>query len=110
GQPPRFPIPLAARVGQARPRRPRALVLAPTRELAEQIHRELRPLLAVRGRTAASVYGGVGYGAQRHALRKGADVLVACPGRLEDLIGTDHVDAGDREQVVGDAAARTPGP
>jgi superfamily II DNA/RNA helicase/cold shock CspA family protein len=101
-----FAVPLAARVGQARPRRPRALVLAPTRELAEQIHREVRPLLAVRGRSAASVYGGVGYGAQRHALRKGADVLVACPGRLEDLIGTGDVDLGDVEIVVVDEADR----
>ena len=62
-------------------------MLSPTRELAEQIQKELSPLLATRQRKSVSVYGGVGYGAQRQALRKGVDVLVACPGRLEDLIG-----------------------
>jgi len=101
-----FGIPLATRVGKGTPRRPRALVLSPTRELAEQIHKELSPLLAIRKRRAVSVYGGVGYGGQRSALRKGVDVLVACPGRLEDLIQTRDVDLKDIEIVVIDEADR----
>jgi superfamily II DNA/RNA helicase len=101
-----FGIPLATRVDKGRPRRPRALVLSPTRELAEQIHKELSPLLAIRGRRAASVYGGVGYGAQRQALRKGVDVLVACPGRLEDLIQCGDVQLDEVDIVVIDEADR----
>jgi len=101
-----FSIPLAARVGKGRSRRPRALVLAPTRELAEQIHRQLQPLLATRGRRAVSVYGGVGYGGQRSALRKGVDVVVACPGRLEDLIASGDVVLDEVEIVVIDEADR----
>ncbi len=101
-----FGIPLATRVGKGTPRRPRALVLSPTRELAEQIHKELSPLLAIRKRRAVSVYGGVGYGGQRAALRKGVDVVVACPGRLEDLIQTRDIDLKDIEIVVIDEADR----
>ncbi len=101
-----FGIPLAARVGSGTAKRPKALILSPTRELAEQIVRELRPLLAVRKRKAVSVYGGVGYGAQRHALHKGVDVLVACPGRLEDLISSGDVRLDQVEVVVVDEADR----
>ncbi|MDZ4826967.1 MAG: DEAD/DEAH box helicase [Actinomycetota bacterium] len=81
-----FGIPLVDRVEKAKPRRPRALVLAPTRELAAQIQRELEPLARLRDRSVFSVYGGVGYEPQRRAFRKGVDVLVACPGRLHDLV------------------------
>ena len=101
-----FGIPLAALVQHAEPHRPRALVLAPTRELAEQIQRELKPLLAARFRRVVSVYGGVGYGPQRKALRKGVDVLVACPGRLADLVGQGDVDLRDVDIVVIDEADR----
>jgi superfamily II DNA/RNA helicase len=62
-----------------------ALVLAPTRELAGQIVDELRPLAETRNLSIAAIYGGVGFGPQIKAARK-ADVLVATPGRLEDLI------------------------
>jgi superfamily II DNA/RNA helicase len=77
-----FGLPLLARVEKAKARRPRALVLAPTRELAAQIRRELEPLGALRHRRVFAVYGGVGYDPQRRALREGVDVLIACPGRL----------------------------
>ena len=99
-----FGIPLVASVERAQPKHPRGLVLAPTRELAEQIAGELRSFSGpVR---IGVVYGGVGYGPQLAALRKGVDVLVACPGRLEDLIqqGEVHLDAVDR--VVIDEADR----
>jgi superfamily II DNA/RNA helicase len=80
-------------------------VLAPTRELAAQIATELT-LLSNRKLRVATVYGGVGYGAQLKALRTGVDILVACPGRLEDLIERKEVRLGDVETVVVDEADR----
>ncbi|NNE13078.1 MAG: DEAD/DEAH box helicase [Ilumatobacter sp.] len=102
-----FGVPLvvrAADLGAAAPKRPHALVLAPTRELAEQITTELRTF-AGKVRIDA-VYGGVGYGSQVSALRRGVDVLVACPGRLEDLIERRDVDLRDVSLVVLDEADR----
>ncbi len=102
-----FGIPLVANtaaLGKSAPRRPVALVLAPTRELAEQITTELRGFSgSVR---VDAVYGGVGYGPQLSALKRGVDVLVACPGRLEDLIERRDVDLRDVRQVVLDEADR----
>jgi superfamily II DNA/RNA helicase len=101
-----FGIPLIARVGKAAPKRPRGLVLAPTRELAEQIKKELVPLALPRKRWVAAVYGGVGYEPQRKALRRGVDVVVACPGRLIDLIREGTVDLSDVDMIVVDEADR----
>jgi superfamily II DNA/RNA helicase len=101
-----FGLPLLVGVGKAEPHRPRALILAPTRELAEQIKRDLDALAGAVGRRVAAVYGGVGYGPQKSALRKGVDVLVATPGRLEDLIEQHSVDLRDAELVVIDEADR----
>jgi len=99
-----FGIPLVATIGRAEPRRPRGLVLAPTRELADQISRELR---SIAGKVRISVvYGGVGYGPQRSALQRGVDILVACPGRLEDLIQMGEVDLSEVDHVVLDEADR----
>jgi superfamily II DNA/RNA helicase len=101
-----FGLPLIARVGRAKPKRPRALVLAPTRELAAQIQRELASLATVRDLNVYAVYGGVGYEPQKRALRKGVDVLVACPGRLHDLIERHAVRLDDVTAVVVDEADR----
>ena len=101
-----FGIPLAERVSRGRPRRPRALVLAPTRELAAQIQTELRPLLAPRKRTVASFYGGVGFEPQLKMLRRGVDVAVACPGRLADLVRRGDLVLDEVEIVVVDEADR----
>jgi superfamily II DNA/RNA helicase len=101
-----FGIPIMTRVGKARSRRPRALVLVPTRELASQVAKELRALGGDRGRTVAVAYGGAGYGPQRTALRSGADVLVACPGRLEDLIQQGDAILDEVDIVVVDEADR----
>jgi len=99
-----FGIPLVALAERAEPRRPASLVLAPTRELAHQIATELRTFA---GRTrVAVVYGGVGHGKQRDALRRGVDILVACPGRLEDLIQMGDVSLVDVGRVVLDEADR----
>jgi superfamily II DNA/RNA helicase len=103
-----FLLPLVARLAenQARPapRRPRALVLAPTRELVGQIHEALRPLAREAGLSTVTVFGGVGQHPQVTALRKGVDVVVAAPGRLEDLIGQGHCDLSGVEVTVLDEA------
>ena len=102
-----FGVPLVANtslLGHSAPHRPVALVLAPTRELAEQITTELRNFSG--NVTIAAVYGGVGYGPQIGALKRGVDILVACPGRLEDLIQRRDVDLRDVRQVVLDEADR----
>jgi superfamily II DNA/RNA helicase len=101
-----FGIPLVARVGSARPRRPRALVLAPTRELAAQIHKELEPLASVRDKRVCTVYGGVGCEKQKKALRRGVEILVACPGRLRDLVVQNAVRLDAVDIVVIDEADR----
>lgn len=101
-----FGVPLMARVGQAEPRRPRALILAPTRELAEQIKEELVPLAVASRRWITAIYGGVGYDRQRRAMHKGVDVVVACPGRLADLIQEGSIDLSDVDMVVIDEADR----
>ncbi len=99
-----FGVPLVANTARSVPHRPTALVLAPTRELAEQITAELRTF---SGRLRVdAVYGGVGYGGQLAALRRGVDVLVACPGRLEDLIARGDVGLQDVTCVVLDEADR----
>ncbi len=78
-----------------RPSRPRALVLLPTRELATQVAETMTPLATAAGLKVTTVFGGVGQNPQVTALRAGVDVLIACPGRLEDLIGQGlvHLDA-----------------
>ncbi|QZN85139.1 DEAD/DEAH box helicase [Cellulomonas sp. C5510] len=85
-----FALPVVTRLAASRtrraPARPRALVLAPTRELATQIHATVEPLAAASGLTSTTVFGGVAQSRQVTALNAGTDVLVACPGRLEDLI------------------------
>ena len=85
-----FLLPLVARLTasrtSAKPNRPRALVLAPTRELAGQIAAALTPLAAVSGLTSVTIFGGVSQQPQVRALKAGVDVVIACPGRLEDLV------------------------
>jgi superfamily II DNA/RNA helicase len=101
-----FGLPVLARVDRAKPNRPRALILAPTRELAEQISSVLQPLGKTVDRRVSAVYGGVAYGPQKKALRSGVEVLVATPGRLEDLIDQSAVHLADVNIVVVDEADR----
>jgi superfamily II DNA/RNA helicase len=101
-----FGIPMVARVGNATKRHPRGLILAPTRELAEQIKDEIAPLARAMGRDIFAVYGGVPYGQQRTAMNRGVDILVATPGRLEDLIDQGLVSLADIDIVVVDEADR----
>ena len=99
-----FGLPMVARLNDARPKRPVALILAPTRELAEQIMAELTPFVRVAGHSTVAIYGGVGYGHQRKALDRGVELVVACPGRLEDLMQMRAIDLRDVSTVVIDEA------
>ena len=99
-----FGIPLIANSKSGEPKHPGSLILAPTRELAEQIFSELRTFA---GKTKIGVvYGGVGYGNQIKSLKQGVDILVACPGRLEDLIEQGFVNLSNVNHVVLDEADR----
>lgn len=100
-----FGVAIVTRTGGSSPRQPRGLVLVPTRELAAQVQRELA-ILAGDGRRVIAVYGGTAYRATRDALNRGVDVVVACPGRLEDLIAQGTMDLGSVETVVVDEADR----
>ncbi|MGY1643580.1 DEAD/DEAH box helicase [Geodermatophilus sp. SYSU D00703] len=103
-----FGLPLVARLAASdsrrQPRRPRALVLVPTRELANQVLATVEPLARALGMRATTVFGGVGQNPQVQALAAGVDVVIACPGRLEDLIGQGHADLSAVEVTVLDEA------
>jgi superfamily II DNA/RNA helicase len=89
---------------QRAPGRPGALVLVPTRELAAQVAQVVRPLAEAMGLRAAVIHGGVPQGPQTAALRKGADIVIATPGRLEDLIAQGHCRLGHVRVTVLDEA------
>ena len=104
-----FAIPMAARLGaraagSRRSGRPLGLVLAPTRELATQIDAVIAPLAAARGLTTTTIFGGVSQHRQVVALNAGVDIVVACPGRLEDLMRQGHVALDAVEITVLDEA------
>ncbi len=107
-----FLLPLVARLtesaasknGRRQPKRPRALILAPTRELVAQIDAALAPLAEVTGLKTRTVFGGVGQHPQVQALKAGVDILVACPGRLEDLIQQGACDLSAIEITILDEA------
>ena len=101
-----FAVPLVTRLtgGRRTPLRPRGLVLLPTRELALQVARTIEPLAAAAGLKMVTIFGGVGFGPQISALRAGVDIVVACPGRLEDLIKQGVCNLSDVEVTVLDEA------
>ena len=99
-----FGIPLLERTQRANPRRPRSLVLVPTRELALQVEAVLAPLARVRGLRSLTVYGGVGFGRQRSLLQRGVEIVVATPGRLIDLLNQRELALADVGFVVIDEA------
>ena len=101
-----FGIPLVTRVTAARPRRPHGLVLVPTRELAAQVTGELRMLAGTTGPSIMTVHGGVSFGPQIDRLCRGVDIVVACPGRLIDLVQQRHIGLDSVEFVVIDEADR----
>jgi superfamily II DNA/RNA helicase len=101
-----FAIPLVAALagGHTMACRPRGLVLVPTRELANQVHAVILPLAQAMGLTAVTVFGGSPQSRQVAALRARTDIVVACPGRLADLIEQGHCHLGDVEVSVIDEA------
>lgn len=103
-----FLLPLVARLSQSNtprlPGRPRALILAPTRELVTQIDASLAPLAEATGLRSVVVFGGVGAQPQIDKLRKGVDIVIACPGRLEDHASSGHADLSAVEITVLDEA------
>ena len=100
-----FVLPLMQMVSSGH-RGPRALVITPTRELALQIEQVAKTVGRFTGHRTAAVYGGVGYEPQRAAIARGADVVVATPGRLLDIISRGHVDLRQVEVLVLDEADR----
>ncbi len=90
--------------GRRQAKKPRALILAPTRELALQLHESLVPLEKAAGLTSTVVFGGVNQNPQARALATGVDVVIACPGRLLDLIGQRLVDLSQVRITVIDEA------
>ena len=103
-----FSLPLVARLAASdattRPKHPRGLVLAPTRELASQIAATIAPLAKAARLRVTTVFGGVSQRPQEEALRRGVDIVVACPGRLEDLMKQGVVSLDDVEIAVLDEA------
>jgi superfamily II DNA/RNA helicase len=105
-----FSLPMVARLGttlaggKRRPGRPLGLVLAPTRELATQIDAVLAPLADAYGLKTTTIYGGISQKRQVDALKAGVDIVVACPGRLEDLMQQGFVTLDAIEITVLDEA------
>ncbi len=105
-----FSIPMVSRLGgklaggKRRPGRPLGLILAPTRELATQITAALTPLAEAYGLNTTTIFGGVSQNRQVAALKAGVDIVVACPGRLEDLMKQGFVNLDSVEITVLDEA------
>ncbi len=103
-----FVLPVLARLAASgaakRPGRPRALILVPTRELASQIDAAMAPLARALSLRTLTVFGGVGHNPQISALRGGVDIVVACPGRMEDHIKAGHAKLDAVEITVLDEA------
>jgi len=101
-----FLLPMLQRLMQGRRGRIRALILAPTRELAEQVHQTAVDLTRGTGFRSVSIYGGVSKNNQAGALRRGAEIVVACPGRLLDHIDGGSINLSGVEMLVMDEADR----
>ncbi|NUT58778.1 MAG: DEAD/DEAH box helicase [Agromyces sp.] len=93
-----------ARVKRQMGRSPRALILAPTRELALQIDRTVQPIARSVGLFTTQVYGGVPQGRQVGALQRGVDIVIGTPGRIEDLVEQGHLDLSQVDVTVLDEA------
>jgi len=101
-----FVLPILNKLLTGPRRQTRALIVTPTRELAEQIHETIRAFGAGTKLRSATVYGGVGMEPQTHALRSGAEIIVACPGRLLDHMERGHVNFSGLDVLVLDEADR----
>jgi len=101
-----FGLPLITNCKPAHPNYPTALIVTPTRELAEQISNVLEPLAKRVKLSVLAIYGGTSYGKQRQRLGKGVDIVVATPGRLIDLMENETIHLDDVNAVVLDEADR----
>ncbi len=101
-----FGLPIISRLGGKAKGLTRALILTPTRELAAQIDEHLNALAVHTPVSSAAIYGGVGMGAQEHALRRGTDIIVATPGRLLDHMSRPYANFKNLEVLVLDEADR----
>jgi ATP-dependent RNA helicase RhlE len=101
-----FMLPILQRLTKGPLRRVRVLIVTPTRELAEQIHSMGRELSRNTKLRSVSVYGGVSKAAQVSRLRNGAEIVIACPGRLLDIAGDGNIDLSRVEVLVLDEADR----
>ena len=99
-----FVLPILNRLMEGERRHVRALVIAPTRELAEQIHEAISSLGVQTRLKSVTIYGGVGVQPQVEKLRRGAEIVVACPGRLLDHINQRTIDLSKLEVLVLDEA------
>lgn len=101
-----FALPILQRLMRGPRGRVRALIVAPTRELAEQIHDAIGALGRQTGIRSVTLYGGVSINAQIQKLRQGVEIAVVCPGRLLDHIGQGTISLADLEVLVLDEADR----
>lgn len=104
-----FALPMLDRLNAVKPRKPgaiRALILTPTRELALQIGESFAAYGKYQKLRATVIFGGVGQAPQVEAIKKGVEILIACPGRLNDLVGQGLVDLSNIEIFVLDEADR----
>ncbi len=101
-----FVLPILQRLTQGKLRKVRALIVSPTRELAEQTHQAIKDLGKKTKIRSVTVYGGVNKNRQVEALRRGAEIVVACPGRLLDIVSDGNIDLSQVEVLVLDEADR----
>jgi len=101
-----FLLPILQRLNRTSSKKPRVLILEPTRELAEQVHREVGSLGRNNRIRSGTIYGGVGMQGQLAALRRGVEIVTACPGRLLDHIQSGTIDISSIETFVLDEADR----
>jgi ATP-dependent RNA helicase RhlE len=101
-----FVLPILHRLMQGGRRHVRALVMAPTRELAEQINEAIGTLGCRTGLKSVTIYGGVGFNPQVNKVKRGAEIVVACPGRLLDHLNQGTIDLSQVEVLVLDESDR----
>ena len=101
-----FVLPILNRLMQGERRHVRALIVAPTRELAEQTHEAIGTLGRRTGLKSVSIYGGVGFGPQVDKIERGAEIVVACPGRLLDHLNQRTINLSHLEVLVLDESDR----
>ena len=99
-----FALPILQRLLSGNRKRVRALIIAPTRELTEQTHNAVKHLGCKTGLRGMSIYGGVSIGPQISTLKKGVEIVSACPGRLLDHINRGTIDVSNVEVLVLDEA------